>query len=149
MDSKFSRILRRSPVAHSRTRTFANMGDQFKLSEQELMRLDVETRQALEAKLGEDVWSWVTTTAEGRGMELWRRLRAELNPSTCGSATAIEQQLMKLPLMTTPDSIMQGLVQFNHYVDERCRKADENSQLAERTKIIALCALLPKTSRTS
>ena len=74
----------------------------------------MELRQVLEAKLGDDVWTFVSTTAEGRGLELWRRLCAEFNPSTAGTAKGVEQQLTKLPSMTTPESITQGLLQFNH-----------------------------------
>ena len=50
---------------------------------------------------------------------------------------------MKLPPMTTPDSITQGLMQFNHNVSEHCCKADVDGQLGERTKIIALMHISP------
>ena len=52
-------------------------------------QFDVELRLVLEAKLGDDVWTFVSTTAEGRGMELWRHLCAEFNPSTAGTAEQV------------------------------------------------------------
>ena len=51
---------------------------------------------------------------------------------------------MKLPHMTTPGSITQGLIQFNHYVNEHAKKADKDGQLGERSKIIALMRIASK-----
>ena len=103
-----------------------------------------QLRQVLEAKLGDDVWSYVSTTPEGDGLELWRMLCAAFNPSTAGTATAIEQQLMKLPVMTTPESITQGRVQFNHHLTEHSRKAGDGGQLSKKSKIMSLMRIAPK-----
>ena len=45
-----------------------------------LKEFDKELRQVLEAKLGEPVWPFVTTTPEAHGLELWRKLSYQFNP---------------------------------------------------------------------
>ena len=115
------------------------------ISEEELKKFDCELRQVLEGKLGENVWAYVTTTPDNQGLELWRKLCHQYNPTVKAStAKAIEQKLLQLPIMKGPEDVTNGLLQFERIVTEHNAKAGVGKELVDQTLVIALMRIAPK-----
>ena len=110
-----------------------------------IVQFDVELRLVIEAKIGDDVWLFASTTEEERGLELWRKLNHSFNPKgSKGSNKAIEMQLMALPMMKGPSDVTNGLLQYRRVVTEHNSKAAVGKELTEQTLVVALMRICPK-----